>query len=138
MLRIMTSIKKRYQHSLYDGDDLAQEAYNLAITICEKYNPETGPLYNFLSIAVNNRVKNFIRNASNKEIKTISISNIEEETIKIGNMKTSYEEFWSIIDEQLSAEYRPDYLRLRQGIKLPKIRKMKLINELKRIVNECL
>ena len=59
-------------------------------------------------------------------------------TIKIGNMKTSSDEFWNMIDENLSSEYRTDYLKIRQGINLPKIRKIKLMAELKRIVDEYL
>ncbi len=133
----MEKIKTKYNYTVLDGDDLAQEAYFIACKVCEKYDPSIGPLFNFLSIAVNNRVKNVIRKHSISTIKTTSISNVEEETIKIGNMKTSDDEFWSIIDEHLSSEYRQDYLKMRQGITLPKMRKAKLINELKRIVNEC-
>lgn len=138
ILRIMQRIKKKYKYTIHDGDDLAQEAYFIAVDICVSYNPDAGPLYNFLSVSVNNRIKNFIRNKSYREIICTSLSNVEEETIKIGNMKTSSDEFWDIVDEHLSPEYRADYLKSRQGIYLPKMRRIKLITELKRIINDCL
>lgn len=138
MLRIMERIRKKYKYAIHDGDDIAQEAYFIAIDIVKEYKPSLGPLYNFLSVSVNNRVLNFIRNKGFREIVCKSISNVEEETIKIGNMRTSSDEFWDIVDEHLSAEYRSDYLKSRQGITLPKMRRIKLIIELKRIINECL
>lgn len=138
ILKIMERIKRKYRYTIYDGDDLAQEAYFIAVDICGAYKPEAGPLYNFLSVSVNNRIKNFIRNKSYREIVCTSLSNVEEETIKIGNMRTSSDEFWDMVDEHLSAEYRADYLKSRQGIPLPKMRRLKLVTELKRIINDCL
>lgn len=136
--KIMAMIRRKYKYSIHDGEDLAQEALFIAIGACESYKPEKGALYNFLSISVSNRIKNFIRNKRHREVNCVSIFNIEEETIKIGNMKTSRDEFWNMIDEYLSSEYRADYLKIRQGISLPKIRKIKLMAELKRIVDEYL
>jgi DNA-directed RNA polymerase specialized sigma24 family protein len=136
--KIMAMIRRKYKYSIHDGEDLAQEALFIAIVACDSYKPEKGALYNFLSISVSNRIKNFIRNKRHRELNCVSIFNIEEETIKIGNMKTSSDEFWNMIDENLSSEYRADYLKIRQGISLPKIRKIKLMAELKRIVDEYL
>ena len=140
ILKIMSKIRTKYCFVQYDGDDLAQQAFFIAIDekVIGKYDPSVGPLYNFLSVAVNNRIKNYIRDTLNVAIKTTSISNVEEETIKIGNMRTSDDEFWSIIDEHLSADYRQDYLKMRQGISIPKVRRLKLIAELRRIIDECL
>ncbi len=135
--KIMERIRRKYKFSIHDGNDLAQEAYFIAVKICESYNPETGPLYNFLSVAVGNRIKNFIRNKSIKEIRSVSLYVDDEESLEhIGNMKTSNKEFWDIIDDNLHSSFRVDYLKLRQGIDIPKLRKVKLLAELKRIVDE--
>jgi RNA polymerase sigma factor (sigma-70 family) len=143
--RVVERIKRKYKYSIHDGDDLAQEALFIAVStdpksmgVVWKYNPETGPLYNYLSVAINNRIINFIRNKRHREIDAVNIFNVEEETIKIGNMKTTDDEFWRMIDEHLPAEYRTDYLKMRQGIAITKIRKMKLMDELRRIVDEFL
>ena len=139
LTKIMERIRRKYKYSIHDGDDLAQEAYFIAVKICESYNPETGPLYNFLSVAVGNRIKNFIRNKSIKEIRSISLFGMEEEEVtRIGNTKTNNKEFWDIVDENLPSSFRVDYLKLRQGIEIPKLRKVKLLAELKRIVDECI
>ena len=136
--RVAERIKKKFRYAINDGDDLAQEALFIAVKVVESYNPTTGPLYNFLSVAVGNRIKNFIRDAKYKEIDAVSIFNIEEETLKIGNMKTTDDEFWRMIDENLGAEYRTDYLKMRQGIAITSTRKARLMSELRRIVNELL
>lgn len=147
--RVVERIKRKYKYAIHDGDDLSQEALFIAVDteldtngkpkgVIWKYIPEMGPLYNFLSVAINNRIINFIRNKRYREIDFINIFNVEEETIKIGNMRTTDSEFWRMIDENLPAEYRIDYLKLRQGIAITKIRKTKLMDELRRIINECL
>lgn len=137
MAKIMERIKKKYSYVVHDGDDLAQEAYFIGIKVCESYKKESGPLYNFLSVAVTNRIRNFLRDKSIKEVSYTYINDDEEDTVNmIGNMKTTNDEFWETIDEHLQAKFRHDYLKLRQGIDIPKVRKMNLITELKRIVNE--
>lgn len=137
LVKIMERIKRKYKYSIHDGDDLAQEAYFIAIKICDSYNPETGPLYNFLSVAVGNRIKNFIRNKKIREISSTSLFGIEEERMsKIVTIKTTNREFWDIIDDNLIGSLRVDYLKLRQGIDIPKLRKVKLLEELRRIVDE--
>jgi DNA-directed RNA polymerase specialized sigma24 family protein len=133
----MERIKRKYKYSIHDGDDLAQEAYFIAVKACKSYNPETGPLYNFLSVAVGNRIINFIRNKRIKEIHSTSLFGIEEERMsKIVTIKTTNREFWDIIDDNLTGSLRVDYLKLRQGIDIPKLRKVKLLEELRRIADE--
>lgn len=147
--RVVERIRKKYKYAIHDGDDLAQEALFIAVSVepdskgeksgvVWKYNTSKGPLYNFLSVAIGNRIKNFIRNKKYRDIHQVSIFNIEEDTLKVGNMRTSDDEFWRIMDENLGAEFRQDYLKTRQGISITKARKIKLTDEMKRIVNEFL
>lgn len=147
--RVVERLKKKYKYGIHDGDDLAQEALFIAVStepdskgeksgVVWKYDTSKGPLYNFLSVALGNRIKNFIRNKKYRDVDQVSIFNIEEETMKVGNMRTSDDEFWRIMDENLGAEFRQDYLKTRQGISITKIRKIKLTEEMKRIVDEYL
>lgn len=147
--RVVERIKKKYNYGIHDGEDLAQEALFIAVSeepdskgeksgVVWKYDATKGPLYNFLSVALGNRIKNFIRNKKYRDVDQVSIFNIEEETMKVGNMRTSEDEFWRMIDENLDAEFRQDYLKTRQGIAITKIRKTKLMNEMRRIADEYL
>lgn len=132
----MKATKKKYKANIYDGDDFAQEVYLFALERIQLYEPSKGPIFNFLSVAVRSRIINLIRNTNKREVNSVSIDNVEEEKIVVGNMRTTYDEFWEIIDEQLPSEYRLDYIKMKQGVVLPNHRRVKLIEELKKIVAE--
>jgi RNA polymerase sigma factor (sigma-70 family) len=134
--RIMKAVQKKYRANIYDGEDLAQEVFAIALERIPKYDPSKGPIFNWLSVTVRSRILNIIRNTNRKEVESVSLENVEEEMIRIGNMKTTSDEFWEIIDEQLPAEYRFDYIKMKQGVSLPNHRRLKLIAELKKIVSD--
>jgi len=134
----MQRIKKKYNYKFADGDDLAQEAYIIGLEVMKKYKPESGCILNFLSVSVGNRIKNVIRKFTNRELDTCSLDNIQDEYETIGNNQTTSNEFWEMIDEKLPASLRKDYLKLRHGIQIPKMRKLKIIEEIRKIVNETL
>lgn len=128
--------KKQYSFPDFDSEDLAQQAYLIALKVMRKYDVKHGPIFNFLSISVNNRIKNYIRDKTTKELEAKSIESIIEDWETIGNSKTSSQEFWDMIDEYLPPTYRKDYLKMRQGIYVPKVRKHKIINEIRKIIDE--
>lgn len=134
----MKRIKKKYNYKFADGDDLAQEAYIIGLKIMEKYKPESGCVLHFLSVSVGNRIKNVIRKYTNKEIDTCSLDNILDEYDTIGNSHTTYDEFWEMIDEKLPVHYRKDYLKMKHGEPISKLRKTKIIEEIRKIVNDTL
>lgn len=134
--KIMDRVRKKYSYRLIDGDDIAQEAYFIGLKVMEKYKPEQGKILNFLSVAVGNRIKNLIRDTTNKEIDTCSLDNIQDEYETIGDVHTTPNEFWEVIDEELPVQYRRDYLKMRNGIAVSKPRKAKIIEEIRKIINE--
>lgn len=134
----MNRIRKKYSFAALDGDDVAQEAYIIALEVMTKYKPECGKILNFLSISVHNRIKNLMRNKLNREIDTCSLDNIQDEYETIGNSNTTCDEFWEMIDENLHYSFRKDYIKLRQGIAIPKLRKQKIIEEIRKIIDETL
>lgn len=138
ILIVMERMRKKYRFGIYDGDDVAQEAYMIGLEVVKKYNPSHGPMLNYLSVSIHNRIKNFMRNTIIKEIDTCYISNLSEEFETIGNSKTTREEFWQMIEDNLSMDYRKDYLKLRGGLPLAKVVKNKLINEIRRIIDVSL
>jgi len=48
----------------------------------------------------------------------------------------SQREFMQLIDENIPMEFRKDYLRLKNGIKLPKARRLALIDAIKTVLEE--
>lgn len=121
-----------------DSDDVAQQVYFIALKAMEKYDPTHGPIFNFLSICVSNRIKNIIRDTTLKEVDTCSLDNIQDEYETIGNARTTSDEFWEMIDDNLHPSFRRDYIKMKQGIHVPKLRKEKVINEIRKIINETL
>lgn len=137
MNRILPRIKNKYYADGYTGEDIAQEAYIIAATeILPKYKAEQGPLFNFLSIVVNRRVQNLVRNKNFRAIKLnmCSLNDVDEDQIKVNGLTKTEQEFWDIIDEQLPVQYRFDYLKFKAGVYLTKNRRFALIEELKKIV----
>lgn len=138
ILKVMDRLRKKYNFGALDGDDVAQEAYIIALDVMAKYKSENGRIVNFLSVAVGNRIKNLMRDTLVKEIGACSLDNIQDEYDTIGNSSTTSDEFWEMIDENLHPSFRRDYLKLKQGIKIPKLRKQKIINAIRDIINESL
>ena len=136
MTLVMERIKKKYSFAYYDGEDIAQEAYIIGLQVMQKYDKSKGDIVNFLSVSVGNRIKNLMRNVLAKETDTISINDISEDFNTIGDKNTTVDEFWLMIDENLHPSYRKDYLKIKQGLSVPKLRKKKIIEEIKKIVND--
>lgn len=134
----MVRLKNKYRFGALDGDDVAQEAYIIALEVMNKYDEKYGKIVNFLSVSVGNRIKNLMRDTLVKEIGACSLDNIQDEYETIGNSNTTSDEFWEMIDENLHPSFRRDYLKLKQGIKIPKLRKQKIINAIRDIINESL
>jgi len=91
-------------------------------------------LQNFLSIHLRNRLFNLRRNINIKSIDAISIPDTFD--IEESGKKSLIVELESIIDEKLDAETRQDYLRMKDGNKIPLVRSRKLKNKLKELYND--
>jgi DNA-directed RNA polymerase specialized sigma24 family protein len=131
---VSTSIKKKYKVDIHDGEDISQQMYFVALKVMQKYKPESGPILNFLSVSLRNRSLNFLRDKKSRFSMEPDAPDIEQHINKVGNTKTSEDEFWEIIDEHLPAKYRADYIKMKQGVKVNKSRKNTIIKEIKEIV----
>jgi len=133
----MDSVRnKNYKFAEFDTEDLAQESYLIGLKVMEKYKPEHGCILHFLYVAVHNRIKNLMRDKLKREVPVCSNENTPEYLETIGNSKTPANEFWEMIDEHLPFSFRRDYLKMKQGLYVPKFRKQKIINEIRKIINE--
>ena len=164
VLEIINKICDRYaykfQFGYYTPDDIRQEAFIIAVDALERYD-ESRPLENFLAVHVKNRLNNFkrdkfyrqtkqdpndkqqhINNSKKFLMEPLDIANIRDEHEK--NMRSmddfvdevAYQELFDIIDENLSVEFRSDYLRIRDGAYVPKPRREQIMKEVRVILRE--
>lgn len=136
-------ISPRYTFSGYDLDDIKQEAFIICYNALERYNPNIGPLENFLSINLSNRLKNFIRdnhyrNDDDKK-KVMNPSSLIYDYIDENehSQRDIYlKEISHIIDEKLPTHYRSDYLKILAGISVNKKRKLEVMEKIYEILKE--
>tara|TARA_Y100000310_G_scaffold316019_1_gene367263 strand:+ start:454 stop:990 length:537 start_codon:yes stop_codon:yes gene_type:complete len=164
VLGVIEKIANRYCHKFkfgyFTADDIKQEVFIIASDALDRYD-ESRPLENFLSVHVKNRLSNFKRdnfcrqkkngvdmrwelrnNAKKYLMEPLDISNIRDEHEK--NMreeddivdKIFTKEVFDFIDAHLSVEFRADYLRIRDGVYVPKPRREQIYEQIILIMKE--
>lgn len=141
---VVDRISPRYIFSGYDLDDIKQEAFIICVKALERYNYKVGPLENFLSINLSNRLKNFIRDNYYKKgdedkKKVMNPSALSYDYVDSSSpieQKILLKEISSIVDECLSSELRSDYLKLMGGHSIPKKRKLEIMEAVYNILKE--
>ena len=163
VLAVIEKIANRYCHKFkfgyFTAEDIKQEAFIIAVDALDRYD-ETRPLENFLSSHVKNRLINFKRdnycrqqkedadikwelrnNAKKFLMEPLDISNIRDEQEK--NMRNENDfiediftrEMFDLIDSELPVDLRSDYLRIKDGVYVPKPRRQQIYNEISKIIN---
>ena len=164
VLEVINKICDRYAYKFkfgyYTPDDIRQEAFIIALDALERYE-EGRPLENFLAVHVKNRLNNFKRDKyyrQNKKkqddkqeklnnskkflMEPLDISNIRDE--KEDNMRVEddfvidfeQQEVLRIIDQNLDVSLRSDYLRIKDGVYVPKPRRKQIYEEIDMILRE--
>ena len=163
VLAVIEKIANRYCHKFkfgyFTAEDIKQEAFIIAVDALDRYD-ETRPLENFLSSHVKNRLINFKRdnycrqqkedadikwelrnNAKKFLMEPLDISNIRDEQEK--NMRNENDfiediftrEMFDLIDSELPVDLRSDYLRIKDGVYVPKPRRQQIYYEISKIIN---
>ena len=163
VLAVIEKIVNRYCHKFkfgyFTAEDIKQEAFIIAVDALDRYD-ETRPLENFLSSHVKNRLINFKRdnycrqqkedadikwelrnNAKKFLMEPLDISNIRDEQEK--NMRNENDfiediftrEMFDLIDSELPVDLRSDYLRIKDGVYVPKPRRQQIYDEISKIIN---
>lgn len=127
---IINRIAPKYTFYGYSVDDVKQEAFIICVDGLERYE-EGYPLENFLSSHLSNRLKNVIRDnhfnkGDDEEKKKIKmpgqLSNESEthyyETFMLDSL--DIKDLVNIINEQLPYMYRANYLKMINGVHVPK------------------
>lgn len=150
VFRIARKISHRYVFTSYETADIEQEAFLIAVEGMNRYD-SSKPLENFLYVHINNRLKNLKRKVYYR-VETGEAQKIQDvkkhilDAVDIGSTQSAstecvfsnvnLKEILRIIDEQLPASMRGDYLRLRNKGKITKARKQKIIKTIDNIIGD--
>lgn len=164
VLAVIDEVVKGLAHSFafgyYDADDLHQEGRIFAIDALPLYDSSRGAsLRTFLHNRVKQRFINLRRNKYYRPIpdnisedklerlikrnsikrSLVDTSDIEEDSIEqFSKMTDSIQqnELFKFIDKHLPVELRADYRCILEEVKIPKHRKIKVLEVLKEILND--
>lgn len=149
--RITGRIAHKYTFPGYESVDISQEAFIIAAEVLPRYD-QSKPLENFLYTHISNRLKNFKRDNYYRQ-ETGNAQELQEkkknilEPVDIHGLfhiatgdnisdEAHLNEIIDIIDKNLPKELRGDYLRLKNGCKLTKVRKQKVLESIRNILGE--
>lgn len=132
----------KYKIPGYDTDDIAQEAFIMALDCLKSYKEDIGPFENYLSKHLYYRLRTFVRDKTlndsiykdnKKQVMCpldISLISAEDENALVSkdnvmeNVET--EEILKKIDEYLPVSLRKDYLKMKAGVKVNRGRATKI------------
>jgi len=158
--KIARRLAKKYTFGYYDKDDIAQVGRMFGLNGLLKYDEECGPLENFLSIHIRNRLHNFKRDnyfradqPKNKKsiekwekrtqtkinlLQPVNIDGMDEHFPFLENHldNLAFEELIKTINEKLPANLRTDFLRMNADVKIPNTRKVKVQEAISKILEE--
>ena len=147
--KVCNRIAPKYTFYGYTADDLKQESFIICMEALHRYD-ESRPLENFLSVNLSNRLKNFVRDnhfyaGDNEErIKLMQPAQLEYENniVEVNNpYTTSYEDIElrdmaKLINEQMPAHIRMDYLKMINDVYITKQKKEDIIGIILEILRE--
>lgn len=129
---VVDRFKRKYKFGSYTEDDIKQEAYILCLAALEKYDG-IRPLENFLSVHLRNRLFNFRRNNITKIVEDVQLDdNFDPIASDSSRLVVHIEEN---IDTEFSVDLRYDWLKMKDGVKLPRVRTERLKKEVKNLIN---
>jgi len=142
-------IAPKYTFYGYTIDDIKQEAFIICIEALNRYDG-IRPLENFLSVNLSNRLKTFMRDnyftgsSSENRKKVFQPAQLDYEDHIIDekdSFTTSYDEIDTknmidVVDKNIPANIRLDYLKIVNDIYVPKARRQEIISTIKSILEE--
>jgi DNA-directed RNA polymerase specialized sigma24 family protein len=120
---ICSRFKFKYQIDIFDPDDVEQESFIICCEALERYDG-IRPLENFLSFNLRNRLLNFVRDTKLKNVEMVTIP--DEFDVEHNVKERLIIEIDNMMDNSLDPESRQDWLRLKDGVKVPTVRANKL------------
>lgn len=133
--RISAIIAKKSQFDIWDEDDIKQEIYFLMLKGETYFDPDKGDEFTFYLNFVAKRLKTLKRDkyCTNKE--KMGIADAVPLEIDVEEEFHDYLRVYkTLIDDKIRADVRADYLRLKDGAKIPHRNKQIIIEHIKDII----
>jgi DNA-directed RNA polymerase specialized sigma24 family protein len=141
--KVTNRIAPKYVTYGYTIDDMKQEAFLMCVEALPRYDRER-PLENFLSVHVSNRMKNFLRDNvkinDEEKHKIIRPSQLSQDIEKMDDddvhQRLDYKDMVSIVDVNIPASMRIDYLKMAHDFYVPKQRREEIGEFIKNLLKE--
>lgn len=133
LTRVTDRFKKKYKFGSYTEEDIQQEAYIECLSALERYDG-VRPLENFLSVHLRNRLFNFRRKWQPKIVEDVQLDDSYDPMS--GNNARLVSHIEELVDTQFNVDLRNDYLRMKDGVKLPRVRTERLKQTIKELIDE--
>jgi DNA-directed RNA polymerase specialized sigma24 family protein len=138
---VISVIDKVCKKSMYsctiDGmepDDIYQESFIICADAISRYNGKF-PLENFLSYNLYRRLKTLYRDKSVGRIDTVCIDDLPDDFLSV-MPKEHLKEFVTILNDSMSIDMRLDYIKYINKVSIPRVRRQKLLDEIRRIADD--
>lgn len=143
MQKVTDKIAPRYVTHAYSLEDMKQEAMIMCMEAMPRYDGKR-PLENFLSVHVSNRMKNFLRdNVKVKDEAKYKVANPDQliHDIEIVSSddacdRMDYKNMAEIVDANMPASMRMDYLKMVSEFYVPKQRREEITIFIKDLLRE--
>jgi DNA-directed RNA polymerase specialized sigma24 family protein len=142
---VIDRISRKYIFPGNELEDIKQQSYVICIEALDRYD-EDRPLENFLSHNLSNRLKNFVRDnyytkkdseKKKKLMKPVELTSENPEYVYTNNEENiDFSLLAKIVDIELPAKYRINYIKLVNGVHIPKIEREELISAIREISNK--
>ena len=138
--KVVKRISPKYTFYGYTLDDIKQESFLICMDALNRYD-EKRPLENFLSVNLSNRLKNFVRDnhflaEEEEKAKITQPGQLEndhsivdnEEKFSIPEYSIDYTDIIDLLNTEIPASIRMDYLKIVHEVPLPKNRRQEVMD----------
>ena len=138
--KVVNRISPKYVFYGYTLDDIKQESFLICMDALDRYD-EKRPLENFLSVNLSNRLKNFVRDNhfladEEQKAKITQPGQLEndhtivdqEEKFTIPEYSIDYSDIVELLNAEIPASIRMDYLKVVHEIPLSKNRRLEVMS----------
>lgn len=147
--RVCERTAPKYTFYGYQKDDILQESYIICIEALNRYD-EKRPLENFLAVNLSNRLKNFIRDnhfvacSDENRARVYQPAQLENENgieswldLSVSWLdEIDIRNILKIIDKNLPAGMRLDYLKMQNDVYIPKSRREEVIKQIQETLED--